>query len=169
MPLNATQIITAIGQAKLARAMMDDLSVEVATVALGDGSGIRYAPSEAQTELRNELLRQPITSQSQLDTQTWRTRVEFGTDIPGFWLREIGFIDASGDLIFLVAGAEINEGWTGAFDLLFQHDLNLTGIKDGLVIVNAPDDAYVAFATRSLHMQATLTLQQFKLTEAIKA
>jgi len=169
MPLNAIQIITATGQAKLAEAMFEALEVRITDVALGDGNGARYDPSEAQTTLRGELLRQPITSQSQFDAQTWRVRVEFGTEIPAFWLREIGFFNAAGDLIFLVAGADINEGWTGAFDLLFQHDLNLTGIKDGLVVVAAPDDEYVTYATQSLHMQATLTLQQFNLTEAFRA
>lgn len=169
MPLDATQIITATGQAKLAEAMFEALEVRITDVALGDGNGARYAPSEAQTALRGERVRQPITSQSQLDASTWRVRAEFGTGIPNFWLREIGFFSAAGDLIFLVAGTDMAEGWTGAFDLLFQHDLNLSGIKDGLVVVSAPDDDYIAHATQSLHMQATLTRQQFHLTEAFRA
>ena len=55
MPLNATQIITATGQAKLAEAMFEALEVRITDVALGDGNGARYAPSEAQTALRDAI------------------------------------------------------------------------------------------------------------------
>lgn len=170
MPLNGTQIITTLGQQKLtAGAMGTSPRVEITHVALGDGLGARYEPVEGQTALRREKVRRAITKQHLSDPQTYRVVVEFGTDIPDFWAREIGFFDSTGDLIFLTAGPDITEGYTSAYDLVFEGYLNLSGIKDGLVIVNAPDDAVFDLAVQTAHSTALLQLEQLRQADAIRA
>lgn len=168
MPLNSVQIITATGQDKLAQALSSGLAVQITDVGLGDGSGLRYNPSEAQTALKNERVRRPITKQHMSDDRTWRVVVEFGTDVPSFTVREIGFFDSTGALIFVVAGANMNEGATGAYDLLYDAYLNLSSVKDGLVIVSAPDDALFGLAVATGTAIANLQLEQLRQADAIR-
>lgn len=70
MPLNSVQIITANGQDKLAAALSSGQVVQITEVGLGDGSGLRYNPTEAQTELKNERVRRAITKQHMSDDRT---------------------------------------------------------------------------------------------------
>lgn len=170
MSLNGTQMLTAIGQQKLAAAAMGGGSqVAITQVALGDGNGAKYAPFEAQTALKRERVRNPITRQHMSDDRTWRVTVEFGTDIPAFWMREIGFFDAEGDLIVIVAGSNIQEGYTSAFDLLFEGFLDLSGVKDGIVIVEAPDDELFCFAVVTATEVASNALQTLRLADELRA
>lgn len=170
MPLNGTQITTLRGQQKLAQAVMGTgPRVDITDVALGDGLGAPYEPVEGQTALRREKVRRPITRRHMSDDRTWRVVVEFGTDIPAFWMREIGFFDATGELIFLTAGAQITQGYTSAFDLIFDGYLNLTGIKNGLVIVEAPDDVLFDLAVQTGIALADLQLNQLRQADALRA
>lgn len=168
MSLNSVQLITAKGQAKLAQALATGLAVQITEVALGDGNGGRYAPSEQQTGLKRQRARNPITKQHMADDRTWRVSVEFGSDIPSFTVREVGFFDDAGDLIFIVAGPEMSEGTTGAYELLYDAYLNLSSIKDGLVIVAAPDDEVFNLSVVSLQSFATIHLEQFRQSERIR-
>ncbi|MCF6433887.1 transposase, partial [Leisingera sp. MMG025] len=86
-----------------------------------------------------------------------------------FTVREIGFFDNAGDLIFVVAGASMNEGTTGAYDLLYDAYFNLSHVKDGLVIVNAPDDALWAFSLSALTGLARSHLETQKLRDKLTA
>lgn len=169
MPLNSVQIITAIGQNKLTEALGTELAVQITEVALGDGNGLRYDPSQAQTSLKNERLRRPITRRHMSDERTWRVTVEFGTDVPNFAVREIGFFNGAGDLIFIVAGAEMVEGTTGAYDLLYDAFLNLSTIKDGLIEIVAPDDVTFDLCVTTGIAIANLQLIQLRQADAIRA
>lgn len=169
MPLNGTQLTTSVGEQKLAAAALGTGSrVEITHVALGDGSGALYEPFPGQTGLKNELARRPISRQYMSGKSTWRVTVEFGTDIPAFWMREIGFFDAEGDLIFVVAGTELTEGYTSAFDLLFEGYVDLSGIKDGLVVVQAPIDAYLDHAAIKLIGDANHVSRHIAMKQKIR-
>lgn len=170
MSLNGTQLTTLYAQqAMIAAALGDGPSIEITHVALGDGLGVRYEPFENQTELRREMVRKPITRQHFVDENTVRIVVEFGIDIPAFWMREIGFFDAAGNLIFVTAGSNITAGYTSAFDLIFDGYLNLSGVKDGLVVVTAPDDEIFDLAVTTGTAFANIQLEQLRQADAIRA
>lgn len=57
-------ILTAIGKAKIANAAALGQKVELTELALGDGAGSYYNPTEDQTALRNEVWRGPVGSVS---------------------------------------------------------------------------------------------------------
>ena len=94
-------ILTAIGKAKIANAAALGNKVELTELALGDGGGSYYNPTENQTELRNEVWRGAIGTVD-VDTENphWIT---IQTVVPsqhgGFMIREAGVFDNEGDLI----------------------------------------------------------------------
>ena len=53
-------ILTAVGKAKIANSAALGEKVELTHLALGDGGGSYYIPTEDQTELRNEVWRGAI-------------------------------------------------------------------------------------------------------------
>ena len=94
-------ILTAIGKAKIANAAALGEKVELIELALGDGGGSYYNPTEDQTELQNEVWRGSINA-VEVDTENpnWIT---IQTVVPsqhgGFMIREAGVFDNEGDLI----------------------------------------------------------------------
>jgi len=169
MPSDGTILITDIGHAKINAAVSADSKVEISHVALGDGNGAVYAPVETQTALKQELARVAIKSRHVGGDNTWVIKAEFDAETtPAFWVREIAFIDTDGDVIFLWAGADISPRQTGAIDYLIEHALNLDRIKDGVVIVAAPDDAVFDLAVFTAQNLATLHLEQFRQSERIR-
>lgn len=160
-------IITDIGDRKLNIALGSESAVVISHVALGDGGGVKYVPGYAQTELENEVIRAPIARRHVADDHAWRIAVEFGAaDLPNFTVREIGFFDEDGDLIYLWAGTNIHDRQLGAIDYLLDQVLDLSHVQDGLVIVNAPDDAlFDLTVTTSL---AIVNLQTEQLRQAKK-
>jgi hypothetical protein len=168
MPSNGTELITDIGEAKLNQALGSGVAVNITQIALGDGNGAAYNPSAGQTALKRERARQPIQRQHMVGTNAWRVTVEFDHDTPAFWVREIGFLDAEGALIAIWAGIDIDARQTGAVDYALEHILNLSRVKDGLVIVNAPDDSQFALALHTAHSIAHLQLEQLRQGDAIR-
>lgn len=169
MSFNGTQLTTLYAQqTMISAALGEGPRIEITHVALGDGSGAGYEPYENQTALRNELVRKAITRQHFVNENTLRVVVEFGLDIPAFWMREIGFFDATGNLIFVTAGADITPGYTSAFELIFDGYLNLSGVKDGLVVVTAPNDEVFDLALHTAHGMALLQLEQLRQGKAIR-
>lgn len=170
MPADGTILITDIGHAKLNDALNTETAVAIAEIAMGDGNGAVYAPGFGQTALKRELARVPITTRHIGGAHSWRITAEFtAATTPTFWVREIGFYDAEGDLIFLWAGADVDARQTGAIDYILEHVLSLDRIADGLVIVNAPDDAAFELAAATLHTLAILHTEQFRQSERIRA
>ena len=169
MPNDGTILITDIGHAKLNAAVATQTKVEITHVAMGDGNGAVYDPGYGQTALKREQARIPIESRHIAGENVWRVTAEFDADTtPVFWVREIGFIDAEGDMIFLWAGVDVDARQTGAIDYLLDQVLNLDRVKDGVVIVNAPDDALFDLAVQTAHNLATLHLEQFRQSERIR-
>lgn len=94
-------ILTAVGKAKIANAAALGKKVELTELALGDGGGSYYNPSEDQTELRNEVWRGAIgTVDVDGENPNW---IIIQTVVPsqhgGFMIREAGVFDDEGDLI----------------------------------------------------------------------
>jgi len=94
-------ILTAVGKAKIANAAALGEKIELTELALGDGGGSYYNPTEDQTELRNEVWRGAIgTVAVDEENPTWIT---IQTVVPGqhggFTIREAGVFDNEGDLI----------------------------------------------------------------------
>ncbi len=94
-------ILTAVGKAKIANAAALGEKVELTHLALGDGGGSYYNPTEDQTELRNEVWRGVIGSVDvDGENPNWIT---IQTVVPsqhgGFMIREAGVFDDEGDLI----------------------------------------------------------------------
>lgn len=168
MPSNGIELITDIGEGKLNQALGSGVAVNITEITLGDGNGAAYNPSAGQTALKRERARKPIERQHMVGTNAWRVTVEFDHDTPAFWVREIGFFDAEGDLIAIWAGANIDARQTGAIDYALEHILNLSRVKDGLVIVNAPDDQVFALALTNGTAIANLQLEQLRQADAIR-
>ena len=168
MPSSGINLITDIGEAKLNQALGSGVAVQITEIALGDGNGANYNPGAGQTALKRERARQTIKKQHMVDTNAWRVTVNFDHDTPAFWVREIGFFDAEGDLIAIWAGTDIEARQTGAIDYALEHVLNLSRVKEGLVIVNAPDDGVFDLAVATAHNLAILQTEQFRQSERLR-
>lgn len=94
-------ILTAVGKAKLANALALGRKVELTHLALGDGGGSYYNPTEDQTALRNEVWRGNISSvEVDADNPNWiKIQTIVLSQHGGFTIREAGVFDADGDLI----------------------------------------------------------------------
>lgn len=169
MPSKGLELITDVGEAKLNQALGSGVAVNITEIALGDGRGATYNPGAGQTGLKRELARQPIARQHMVGTNAWRVTVEFDHNTPAFWVREIGFFDAEGDLIAIWAGIDIDARQTGAVDYALEHTLNLSRVKEGLVIVYAPDDGLFYLALQTAHSLAHIQIEQLRQGDAIRA
>lgn len=93
-------ILTLLGQAELTEAIAEGRQVRLTYMAVGDGGGSYYAPSQGQTTLVNEKYRSTISSINQ-DTvnQNW-TVVELiiPATIGGWYIREVGIFSSTGNL-----------------------------------------------------------------------
>ncbi|SDG60772.1 Phage tail-collar fibre protein [Onishia taeanensis] len=94
-------LLTDTGQAKLANAVALGGTIEITELAVGDGGGSLPTPDSSATALINELRRAPInTSQTDPDNPSWIVVEQvLPPDVGGWTIREIGIIDADGDLI----------------------------------------------------------------------
>ena len=94
-------ILTNVGKAKIANAVALGNTVQITQIAVGDGGGNYYNPSETQTALINEVWRGNV---SRVDTDpnnpNWViVEAVIPPDQGGFYIREVGVFDADGDLI----------------------------------------------------------------------
>lgn len=94
-------LITNIGLAKIANAQVTHSMVGLEYIALGDGNGAHYVPTQNQTGLVNEVWRGPVAEVS-IDPKN-NNRIIIDAVIPvtvgGFTIREIGVFDDEGHLI----------------------------------------------------------------------
>lgn len=101
MAENFYTILTAVGKAKIANAYTLGTTVNLTHLAVGDGNGSYYNPTESQTALRNELWRGVINSIT-VDGQNpnWIViEAIIPTSDGGFMIREVGVFDDAGDLV----------------------------------------------------------------------
>lgn len=94
-------IITTIGLAQIANAQVTQSKVGLEYVALGDGNGAHYVPTQNQTALVNEVWR-GLVSNVTIDSNN-ENRIIIDAVIPvtagGFTIREIGVFDDQNQLI----------------------------------------------------------------------
>lgn len=94
-------LITTIGLAQIANAQITQTKVGLEYIALGDGNGAHYVPTQNQTALVHEVWRGPIAELS-IDP-TNNNRIIIDAVIPvtagGFTIREIGIFDDKNQLI----------------------------------------------------------------------
>ena len=165
-------LLTNIAEQKINKAAGSGVAVAITEVALGDGNGANYAPSNSQSALVRERARVDISRRHIIDPNAWRVKAEFGPDTPAFWVREIGFFDTEGDLIAIWAGNDVVPRQTGAITYLVDHILSFTRIADGLVIVSAPDDGLFDMSVvqaRSIFLIFTEQMRQALAIEALQA
>ena len=164
-----TAILTNVAEEKINLAAGTNNVVAITHVALGDGRGSNYNPSNNQSALRNELARKEIDRRHTTGQNGWRVKVEFGPETDTFFVREIGFFDADGDLIALYAGTDIDPRQTGAVTYLIDHVLNFSRVADGLVIVDAPNDELFDLAIQTGISVLGLQKHHLNLEEKVRS
>ncbi|MBT9383331.1 phage tail protein [Pseudooceanicola sp. CBS1P-1] len=133
-----TTLLTDVAEQKINLAAGSGSAVVITHIAVGDGGGATYDPSNDQSALQNEVARVAVYQSELLAPNSWRVRAEFGVDTAAAYVREIGFFDQDGDLISVWAGADVVPRQTGAIAYLIDHVLNFSRVAEGLVIVK-PD------------------------------
>jgi hypothetical protein len=168
MSTDGTIIITDAGHDRINAAINGDSAVEITHIAMGDGLGSNYEPTENRTSLKRELARVPISRRHTGGDKTWVIKAEFDAETTAaFSVREIAFIDNGGVVIFIWAGSEVASRQTGAIDYLIDHALSLDRIKDGLVVVSAPDDEVFDLALHQANTNFTIMTEQLRQGRAL--
>lgn len=94
-------ILTAVGEAKQANATALGTPWTFKEMAIGDANGTDPIPNRTQTKLINEWRRAPV-NQVRTDPANPNiiiTEQVIPPDVGGRWIREIGLLDADGDLV----------------------------------------------------------------------
>lgn len=94
-------LITTIGLAQIANAQITQSKVGLEYIALGDGNGAHYVPTQNQTALVHEVWRGPIAELSIDPTNSNRIIIDAVIPVTagGFTIREIGIFDDKNQLI----------------------------------------------------------------------
>lgn len=94
-------LITNIGLAQIANAQITQSKVGLEYIALGDGNGAHYVPTQNQTALVHEVWRGPIAELSIDPTNSNRIIIDAVIPVTagGFTIREIGIFDDKNQLI----------------------------------------------------------------------
>ncbi|MBB5320465.1 phage tail protein [Marinobacter oulmenensis] len=101
MPATYYTVLTEVGQSKLANAVALGQTIDIAELAVGDGSGSLPTPETDRTALINEVRRAAI-NRSEVDDQNpnWVVVEQvLPPDVGGWTIREVGIYDVDGDLI----------------------------------------------------------------------
>ena len=94
---------TDIGQAKLAYALATQQTVDIATMAVGDGGGALVEPDASDTALVNEVYRAQLNHLYQhADNPNWLVaELVIPAEVGGWTIRELMLFDTDGDPIFV--------------------------------------------------------------------
>lgn len=101
MAENFYSILTAVGLAKIANAQVSGNKVDLTQIAVGDGGGTYYNPTQNDTHLKNEVWRGNIGSvEIDPENPNWIVIESYiPSTVGGFTVREVGIFDAEGDMI----------------------------------------------------------------------
>jgi hypothetical protein len=101
-------ILTDVGKAKIANAAGLGTQINFATMKVGDGGGAYYTPVESQTDLVNTVWTGNITQVSiDEDNSNWiNIEVLIPPEDGGFFIREYGIFDSSGNMLAVAKCAE---------------------------------------------------------------
>lgn len=93
--------LTTIGAAKIANAQALGDVVQITHMAVGDGNGATTVPNPAQTTLVNEVRRAALNTLTvdPLNAAQIVAEQVIPENVGGWWIRELGLIDADGDLV----------------------------------------------------------------------
>lgn len=103
--LTQNQIITIAGRKKMLRARAGEIQLpKIVGFVFGDGGvdadGNVIAPLEAESELKNELLRKKYDTYTMLSDTKCKYECELKeSELPGAAISEIGLYDADGDIV----------------------------------------------------------------------
>lgn len=94
-------ILTSVGAAKLAAATANNTTVNLTSIAVGDGNGTVPTPVASQTILINEVFRANLNDlRIDANNDNWIVTEGYIPATDGnFWIREVGIFDEEGDLI----------------------------------------------------------------------
>ncbi|MDK1704918.1 phage tail protein [Serratia rubidaea] len=94
-------IITTAGAAKIAAATAGGTQLKITHMAVGDGNGALPEPTPEQTKLLNEQYRAALNALDIANASKDHIVAELiiPANVGGFWLREMGLFDESGELI----------------------------------------------------------------------
>lgn len=120
-------IVTAVGNAKVANAALNGKKVNIIEMAVGDGNGAYYLPTDTQTGLAREVWRGEI-AYKEIDADSpnmINVKGVLPTDVGGFTVREAGLFDDEGDMIAVANlpatdKAVILQGISAALDILLH-------------------------------------------------
>lgn len=156
----AHEVITGTGLSKIATAAGTGSQVEITEVALGDGNGAVYTPDGSEAALRNERARVMVDTRYQLNPTDWRVSASFPPPPSTHTVREVGFFDGDGDLIFLTAYEAAEAHQVGGYEYVLDHVLSFANVDDGVAIVDAPDDEVFHHAVLDLEFHALTGAEQ---------
>ncbi|MEK3935917.1 phage tail protein [Sporosarcina sp. FSL W7-1349] len=142
-------IITNIGLAKITNAQITQDTVDLLHIALGDGNGAYYVPSQNQTTLKKEVWRGVIADMSVSESNPNRISVSayISSTVGGFTIREIGLFDTENNLIALSLYPEqykpqLSEGVSE--DVLLHFEIETSNAS----VVNLAVDPTIIIASR---------------------
>lgn len=94
-------LVTDKGNAKIALAVLNGEKVNVTTAVVGDGGGMYYSPTPDMTALKHEVWRGEIANKeiNAASANMVDVKIVLDGSVGGFTVREIGLLDADGDLI----------------------------------------------------------------------
>ncbi|QNK31706.1 phage tail protein [Serratia sp. JUb9] len=94
-------IVTTAGAAKIAAATAGGAQLKITHMAVGDGNGTLPEPTPEQTQLINEQYRAALNALDIANASQNHIVAELiiPANVGGFWLREMGLFDESGELI----------------------------------------------------------------------
>lgn len=120
-------MITDIGNAKMAQAILEGRKVNIVEMRLGDGGGSYYMPTTAATVLVNEVWRGEIANKaiSDVSPNIIAVKAVIPSDVGGFTIREAGLFDDEGDMIAVcnmpeIAKATLPDGISSKLDIVMN-------------------------------------------------
>ena len=142
-------ILTKTGMAKIANAHVLGTKVNFTTLAVGDGEGSYYNPTDTQITLKNEVWRGSISNvRTDEENLNWLIiEIVIPASIGGFMIREAGIFDTEGDMIAIAKYPEtykpiVSEG--SSKDLIVRTILEIANTS----AVTLKIDSSVVLATK---------------------
>ena len=121
-------ILTQKGISKQLECIENLTEFDISYIAVGDGNGSLYTPSETQTTLKNEKWRGEILTHGITDNKLFVT-ASLPIDVGGFTIREIGLFDSSNNLLCIGKCPETNKHSSsegGAQELFIKFYMSIT-------------------------------------------
>src|SRR5574344_1755958 len=145
-------ILTDYGKEAILNALSEGTTIEIASIAYGDGAGATYTPVASQTQLRNQI---GVLSSITKDVSDGWVYFEstIPANIPTFTLRELGLIDADGHLLVIANTPEsVKPVSTLGAEVSLPVGIGLTTSQGSVLIVEVSPG--IEYATKSYVLQA---------------